>query len=139
MSVPHQSDSTRSGHFVGHAGEVTVVRNDKKEQLHVQPTAQPKKPLQFEWRNLSEDIVYLKLEDFTDEAAISQLYAEPAAIEQAKYLIIDVRVNYGGTDSLYYPLFKYLPQGKAFRDLDLPTMMGWRFSIPIEMLICASN
>ena len=113
-------------YFVGHAGEVTVVRNGKEEQLHVQPTAHPKKPPQFEWRNLSEDIVYLKLEDFTDEAAITQLYADSqAAIEQAKYLIIDVRVNYGGTDSLYYPLFKYtLPQGKAFSDLDLPNDDG---------------
>ena len=113
-------------YFVGHAGEVTVVRNGKEEQLHVQPTAHPNKPLQFEWRRLSEDIVYLKLEDFTDEAAISQLYADSqVAIEQAKYLIIDVRVNYGGTDSLYYPLFKYaLPQGKAFSDLDLPSDDG---------------
>ena len=113
-------------YFVEHAGEVTVVRNGKEEQLHVQPTAHPKKPPQFEWRNLSEDIVYLKLEDFTDEAAITQLYADSqAAIEQAKCLIIDVRVNYGGTDSLYYPLFKYtLPQGKAFSDLDLPNDDG---------------
>ena len=113
-------------YFVGYAKEVTVVRNGKEEQLHVQPTAHPNKPLQFEWRRLSEDIVYLKLEDFTDEAAISQLYADSqAAIEQAKYLIIDVRVNYGGTDSLYYPLFKYaLPQGKAFSDLDLPSDDG---------------
>lgn len=113
-------------YFVEYAGKVTVVRNGKEEQLHVQPTAHPKKPPQFEWRNLSEDIVYLKLEDFTDEAAITQLYADSqAAIEQAKYLIIDVRVNYGGTDSLYYPLFKYtLPQGKAFSDLDLPNDDG---------------
>lgn len=113
-------------YFVGYAKEVTVVRNGKEEQLHVQPTAHPNKPPQFEWRNLSEDIVYLKLEDFTDEAAISQLYADSqAAIEQAKYLIIDVRVNHGGTDSLYYPLFKYtLPQGKAFSDLDLPSDDG---------------
>ena len=113
-------------YFVEHAGEVTVVRNGKEEQLHVQPTAHPKKPPQFEWRSLSEDVVYLKLEDFTDEVAISQLYADSqAAIEQAKYLIIDVRVNYGGTDSLYYPLFKYtLPQGKAFSDLDLPNDDG---------------
>ena len=30
-------------YFVGHAGEVTVVRNGKEEQLHVQPTAHPNK------------------------------------------------------------------------------------------------
>ena len=126
VSATPERQNKEWAYFVEHAGEVTVVRNGKEAQLHVQPTAHPKKPPQFEWRSLSEDVVYLKLEDFTDEAAITQLYADSqAAIEQAKYLIIDVRVNYGGTDSLYYPLFKYtLPQGKTFSDLDLPSDDG---------------
>ncbi|WP_238385946.1 S41 family peptidase [Streptococcus sp. S784/96/1] len=57
---------------------------------------------------LDNETVYLKMENFSDEGAISTLYQESKqAIENSINLIIDVRTNHGGSDSLYWPLFNY--------------------------------
>lgn len=73
----------------------------------------------FEYKQLSEETLYLKMENFFDEEAIANLYQESSsAISTAKNVIVDVRVNHGGSDSLYFPLLQYaLSDGKSFKDV----------------------
>ncbi|WP_257616453.1 S41 family peptidase [Streptococcus parauberis] len=75
----------------------------------------------FESKWIENDIFYMRMDNFFEEDKISQLYKEcEQALSSAKYLIIDVRHNQGGSDSLYFPLFKYaLPEDKGFNDLNI--------------------
>ncbi len=59
------------------------------------------------------------MENFYDEEKIGQLYTQiEPLLPMVKNLIIDVRVNSGGSDSLYWPLLKYaLPAGKSYKDM----------------------
>lgn len=69
----------------------------------------------YECKDLGNNTVYMKLEDFNDEETIQKMYAdnEPVLL-QCKNLIIDVRTNAGGKDTAYFPLFKYaLDNGKS--------------------------
>lgn len=74
----------------------------------------------FEARFLNENTYYMKMEDFAHEEEIQRLYDDlEANIEKIDHLIIDVRVNNGGSDSLYFPLLPYaLPEGKGYDDVD---------------------
>lgn len=112
-----QTMSWRS--LVGEAKKVTVLRNGQEVTVQPSPQRMPQST-PFEWMWLNEETVYLKLENFSDEVAINQLYQEAfPAIEKSKYLIIDVRVNNGGSDGLFLPLLKYtLPRGENVRSVD---------------------
>lgn len=63
---------------------------------------------------LRENIAYMRLLDFADDAAIVKMYQEnDALLRSREYLIIDVRNNSGGNDSAYLPLLEFcLPEGK---------------------------
>lgn len=98
---------------------VTVERRGQELDLQVQ-ASQTSSDSRIEWRLLADDLLYLRLDDFMNEQAIGQLYEESrASLETARAVIIDVRHNSGGTDSLYLPLLHYaLPDGKGYADLD---------------------
>ncbi|MBJ8350216.1 S41 family peptidase [Streptococcus zalophi] len=106
--------------LITRASHVTVKRDGKPHKILVEKTKLPITDSVFEWKRLTDAIVYLKMENFYDESAISQLFQDSqSAIEQAKALVIDVRTNHGGTDSLYFPLLKYaLPEGKSLDDIN---------------------
>lgn len=60
-------------------------------------------------QQLTEDTLLMTMTDFANPDALAKLITENQAIlESTKKWIIDVRVNYGGSDSSYYPLLPYL-------------------------------
>lgn len=95
---------------VSRAGEELIVAYRQAELKAEKP---------FSWCQLDEDTVYMKMGNFSNEAEIAKLYEETSsAISQSKNLIIDVRDNDGGSDSLYWPLFNYsLGQGQTMKDI----------------------
>ena len=106
-------------YFVAKSDTVTLLRNGQEQTISVQETKLTTHTPAFEYKQLSEETLYLKMENFFDEEAIANLYQESSsAISTAKNVIVDVRVNHGGSDSLYFPLLQYaLSDGKSFKDV----------------------
>lgn len=102
------------------AERVTVLRDGQEMSITVRASQQAQKAQIF-WKELESDILYLRLDNFMDEEAISRLYQECLQkITETETLIIDVRYNNGGTDSLYFPLLHLgLEEGKGYDTLDL--------------------
>lgn len=102
------------------AEQVTVFRDGQEMSITVRASQQAQKAQIF-WKELESDILYLRLDNFMDEEAISRLYQECLQkIAETETLIIDVRYNNGGTDSLYFPLLHLgLEEGKGYDTLDL--------------------
>lgn len=102
------------------AEQVTVLRDGQEMSITVRASQQAQKAQIF-WKELESDILYLRLDNFMDEEAISRLYQECLQrITETETLIIDVRYNNGGTDSLYFPLLHLgLEEGKGYDTLDL--------------------
>lgn len=106
-------------YFVRQAKEVRLVRDGVEQQVMIH-TAENVTPALFEAHYLNADTYYLRMENFMDEAPIGELYKKALPeLETVKNLIIDVRINHGGSDSLYFPLFPYaLSAGERFKDLE---------------------
>ena len=102
------------------AEQVTVLRDGQEMSITVRASQQAQKAQIF-WKELESDILYLRLDNFMDEEAINRLYQECLQkIAETETLIIDVRYNNGGTDSLYFPLLHLgLKEGKGYDTLDL--------------------
>lgn len=102
------------------AEQVTVLRDGQEMSITVRASQQAQKAQIF-WKELESDILYLRLDNFMDEEAINRLYQECfQKIAETETLIIDVRYNNGGTDSLYFPLLHLgLEEGKGYDTLDL--------------------
>lgn len=102
------------------AEQVTVLRDGQEMSIAVRASQQAQKAQIF-WKKLESDILYLRLDNFMDEEAINRLYQECLQkIAETETLIIDVRYNNGGTDSLYFPLLHLgLEEGKGYDTLDL--------------------
>ena len=102
------------------AEQVTVLRNGQEMSITVRASQQAQKAQIF-WKELESDILYLRLDNFMDEEAINRLYQECLQkIAETETLIIDVRYNNGGTDSLYFQLLHLgLEEGKGYDTLDL--------------------
>ncbi|KXU08194.1 S41 family peptidase [Streptococcus oralis] len=102
------------------AEQVTVLRDGQEMSIAVRASQQAQKAQIF-WKELESDILYIRLDNFMDEEAINRLYQEYLQkIAETETLIIDVRYNNGGTDSLYFPLLHLgLEEGKGYDTLDL--------------------
>ena len=102
------------------AEQVTVLRDGQEMSIAVRASQQVQKAQIF-WKELESDILYIRLDNFMDEEAINRLYQECLQkIAETETLIIDVRYNNGGTDSLYFPLLHLgLEEGKGYDTLDL--------------------
>ena len=102
------------------AEQVTVLRDGQEMSITVRASQKAQKAQIF-WKELESDILYLRLDNFMDEEAINRLYQECLQkIAETETLIIDVRYNNGGTDSLYFPLLHLgLEEGKGYDTLDL--------------------
>lgn len=105
----------RQGHewvaYLAVADTVTVERSGQVLEVTIGQVSREDlpKPTPFVFEQLTDDTVYLKLENFSDNKGIAELYEKASsAMAQSKNLIIDVRVNHGGSDGLYYPLLPYL-------------------------------
>ena len=102
------------------AEQVTVFRDGKEMSITVRASQQAQKAQIF-WKELESDILYIRLDNFMDEEAINRLYQECLQkIAETETLIIDVRYNNGGTDSLYFPLLHLgLEEGEGYDTFDL--------------------
>ena len=102
------------------AEQVTVLRNGQEMSITVRASQQAQKAQIF-WKELESDILYIRLDNFMDEEVINRLYQECLQkIAETETLIIDVRYNNGGADSLYFPLLHLgLEEGKGYDTLDL--------------------
>ena len=108
--------------LVKNAHTIELVRQGERFRMAIEslPEVDIEESPAFEAHYLNPDTYYMKMRNFYDEAAIASLYQQAfPELAAAKNLIIDVRVNYGGSDSLYFPLFPYaLPAGQKFKDLE---------------------
>lgn len=106
--------------LLSYAKTVTVERNDEYFNTAI--------TLDGDWsgaqarytcKQLADNIAYMRLKDFNDDAAINELYrANDALLRSSEYLIIDVRGNEGGNDSAYMPLYEFcMPEGTVYEDL----------------------
>lgn len=102
------------------AERVTVLRDGQEMSITVRASQQAQKAQIF-WKELESDILYIRLDNFMDEEAINRLYQECLQkIAETETLIIDVRYNNGGTDSLYFPLLHLgLEEGEGYDTFDL--------------------
>lgn len=105
----------RQGHewvaYLAEADTVTVERSGQVLEVRIGQVSREDLPKStpFVFEQLTDDTVYLKLENFSDNKGIAELYEKASsAMAQNKNLIIDVRVNHGGSGGLYYPLLPYL-------------------------------
>ena len=114
------------GLLVKTALSLEVVRQGERMQLTVGDVVESSEKTGFEADFIQPDTYYLKMENFHNEAAIGALYQKALPeMAQAKHVIIDVRINHGGSDSLYFPLFPYaLPAGQKFKDLEADKGFG---------------
>ncbi|SDQ83075.1 S41 family peptidase [Virgibacillus salinus] len=81
----------------------------------------PKEIFQPEYsiKEISEDTLFLTLTDFMNHNAISKLIDENRSfLTTRKNLIIDVRVNRGGSDLAYFDLLPFLFEGEG-EEIDL--------------------
>lgn len=101
--------------FVSQSTKVTLLREGVEKTIEVIPSREPIQDHIF-WKQLDEETVYLRLDNFMEEQAISHLYQECLPLlRETKYLVIDVRKNSGGTDSLYFPLLHLaLSEGQGY-------------------------
>lgn len=114
----------RQGHewvgYLAEADKVLLERSGQRIETKIgRVTADDlPEPIPFVFKQLDTDTVYLKMENFSNNQAIAELYEEASpAMAKSKNLIIDVRVNYGGSDGLYYPLLAYLLEaGQSLTD-----------------------
>ena len=104
--------------LISKARQVTVLRAGAEQIISVEPSQNPIES-RFEWKELEKGVIYLRLDDFRNEKAINELYQEVQdTIKRAACLVIDVRQNTGGMDSLYFPLLHYaLSEGQVYSDL----------------------
>ncbi|MFC3928704.1 S41 family peptidase [Streptococcus caprae] len=101
-------------------GQLSIERDGQTLELTIQkPDSNETFGSPFEGYWIDDRTYYLKMENFADEPAIASLYKKVLSeLEKAQNLIIDVRVNQGGSDSLYFPLLPYvLPAGKTYQDI----------------------
>ncbi|WP_347553092.1 S41 family peptidase (plasmid) [Pseudalkalibacillus hwajinpoensis] len=68
---------------------------------------------EYSIQELEKDILYMKLTDFMNHDSISQLICNNEdRLSTYSYLIIDVRVNKGGSDLAYFDLLPYVFNGE---------------------------
>ncbi|MGL4800263.1 MAG: S41 family peptidase [Cellulosilyticaceae bacterium] len=111
------------GELLRFFSEMTVVRGQSGNQ-EVVPILLKKYTYNEEpyyCKQIRDDMVYMRLEDFNNEEQIQGMYREyDELICKTPYLVIDVRGNGGGMDSAFFPLLKYcLPEGYTLNDLNV--------------------
>ena len=105
--------------LISQSTRVTLLREGVEKTIEVVPSREPIQDQIF-WKRLDDEILYLRLDNFMDEGAISRVYQECLPMmTEVKFLLIDVRQNGGGTDSLYLPLLHLgLEKDQGYDSLD---------------------
>ena len=105
--------------LVSQSTSVTLLREGIEKTIEIVPSREPIQDQIF-WKRLDDEILYPRLDNFMDEGAISRVYQECLPMmTEVKFLLIDVRRNSGGTDSLYLPLLHLgLEKDQGYDSLD---------------------
>lgn len=86
-----------------------IERNNNIVEVFIQQYFNKSYLPEHSFQTLQDNVNYIKLNDFVAEKSIQQLIDEHHnEIINSEYLIIDVRVNYGGSDVSYFPLLPYI-------------------------------
>lgn len=109
-------------YLIDKAKDITLIRNGLKIRTKLTQNHDVIKP-DFQASFINSNTYYIKLEDFYQSDDVNQIYNElNFHAQHIKNLIVDVRINYGGMDSLYLPLLQYfIPSGKRLKDLKFET------------------
>jgi C-terminal processing protease CtpA/Prc len=91
--------------FVEH---INYERDGETYELDLEKYARPAYTPEYDLKQLNENTVYIKLTDFGQSEPIQKIIEENETLLNAiQNIIFDVRVNYGGNDSFYFPLVGY--------------------------------
>ncbi|WP_412989676.1 S41 family peptidase [Pediococcus siamensis] len=83
---------------------------------------------QHEWRLLNENTGYLKLTDFANPDVLTNLFTKnQTTFDRLEYLIVDMRINYGGNDATYTPLLAYFADQPTDIVAKLPANFNYEF------------
>ncbi len=91
---------------------------------------------------INDDTLFMTLTDFDDPDAIIQLIEQnEQLLNETKNLIIDVRINYGGSDGAFYKLLSYLfPEGETLIDLNEDYEMEYNCTpLNVETMVADIN
>lgn len=104
--------------FLDRFNTLTVL-HEGKELYHKLEVFPPEPDPDYSFERISHDTVMLKFHNFENQRMMDALIENHSKdISQAKNLIIDVRYNSGGSDSVYGPLKKYIfPKGTVLEEL----------------------
>lgn len=87
---------------------IAVKRDERTINLAVRAKTPRSGSLPYEHKKIHGDCLYLRFDDFYDETDMKDfLDGCREEIEHTKYLVIDVRENVGGSDTVFLPLLKY--------------------------------
>ena len=120
-----QPEERQSPHWeivLGFAKELSCVdKNGNAYTYQVKCGNYESRKEKYYYKKLKDEVSLIYLADFQDEVAINELYNKNKEdMDNAKYLIIDVRNNGGGTDSAFIPLIRYcIPEGAVCKDVKL--------------------
>ena len=88
---------------------LTVLDGDKISKIDINIYADESAKSYYEYKAVDENTVLLSYNDFANYELAQQLLGKyEEEIKLAKNLIIDVRKNGGGYDSVYFPLLDYI-------------------------------
>ena len=117
--------------LVSQSKRVTLLREGVEKTIEVAPSREPIQDQIF-WKRLDDEILYLRLDNFMDEGAISRVYQECLPMmTEVKFLLIDVRHRGKG----YVP---YQQESEEF----FPEVRGGQYPEQIFILsdiYCASS
>jgi len=90
-------------------GVCEVLRlNGKKEIVELQTYKKEYIP-EYSMEHINDHTLYMKLTDFMDQDAVDRmLHHHEKSLNETPHLIIDVRVNYGGSDEAFGNILPYL-------------------------------
>lgn len=98
---------------------IQVERNGEAFEIDLRHYKRTLYVPEYSYKILDNQTAYLKITDFAEEEPILKLIRDnKKSLDSINNLIIDVRVNYGGNDSFYFPLLHYVFNNNLyFREL----------------------
>lgn len=94
--------------IISYSDKITVTRGGKRFEYPIRTYPKREEKCSYEQKRLNEKGYYIKLRNFFDEAEMGRfLDGCKEEIERSRYLVIDVRENCGGSDTVFLPLLKF--------------------------------
>lgn len=98
---------------LSNVNSIKVHKDNQLVEYDLEEYDSPSYTPEYSFRQLDSQTVYIKITDFMQSEPIQNLVADnEQALNEAQNLIIDVRMNYGGSDLFYFPLLDYIFERK---------------------------